>query len=384
MCSTHPLFQTCISYLFFFTLVWWIWASQVCYDVRFTKADWVHRLSVFLQFIIFCALAAFTKDFDIGYLLSPSATAEQQVVEEIQSIGGFSEEQISAAQFREDRLPTLNARGISLVMMFSRVLLLVQYLLTLYHAPADNSRDSFLSRMWVALSGPGFRAFQTHILSLTLSATSYLVAFIILESSLGLSKGAQLAKVILWYLPVVWEIGAHFLALRQRGHVQYPLNSVYERSAASFIIILGGGLDKITEGFQLIVGNVTIGSSGTGLVLAGAISFITQFSLYFEMTKDHIVTRRKDGYCRRVLAWFIAHFMYFASLIIMLQAIAALLKFGVRSALALEPLPKAYILTRDNMIEYWQGAEPPSPVLSRSKRRNRRCGRRAIHLHRRL
>lgn len=329
----------------------------------------MHRLSVFLQFIVFCALAAFTKDFDIGYQLSSSASVEKQNVANIQSNDGLSEEEINAAQFREDRLPLLNAKGISLVMMFSRVLLLLQYLLSLYHAPVDNSRVSPLSRMWVALTGPGFRAFQTHILSLVLSATSYLVAYIILESSIGHSKGAQVAKVTLWFLPIVWEIVAHFLAMKQRGHVQYPQKGVYERSAASFIIILGGGLDKITEGFQLIVGNVTIGSSGTGLVLAGAISFITQFALYFEMTKGHTITRKKFGFCRRVLAWLIAHFVYFASLIIMLQAIAALLKFGVRSELGLSLFDN--ILIRNYIIERWKCAESPTDVYNRCWRSNR-------------
>ena len=125
------------------------------------------------------------------------------------------------------------------------------------------------------------------------------------------------------------EIGAHFLALSQNGHVRYPIEGIYERSSAAFIIILGGGLDNITEGFQLVVGNIDIGRSGAGLIFAGAIAFITQYSLYFEMTKGHTISMKTFGYCRRALAWFIAHFVYFSSLIIMLQAIAALLKFGV-------------------------------------------------------
>lgn len=377
---THPTkpFQTLVSYLLFFVLVWWIWASQVCYDVRFTTSDWVHRVSVFLQFVVFCALAAFTKDFDIGYQLSTSASVEEKVVEEIQSMGGVSEAQIKAAQFRQNRLPILNARGISLVMMFSRLLLLAQYLLTMYHAPACDVHNppSPLSRIRVALTSPKFRAFQTHVLSLILSATSYLVAFIILESSVGHTKGAQVAKVILWYLPIVCEIGAHFFTLQQRGHVRYPLDSVYERSAASFIIILGSGLDKITEGFQLIVGNVSIGTTGVGLVLAGAISFITQYSLYFEMTKGHTLFRKGAKHFRRVLVWFIAHFLYFSSLIIMLQAIAALLSFGVRCCVW-PSISKCADLFRT--IEYRESTEPLTPISGRSRRRYSRGGRRAVH-----
>ena len=188
---------------------------------------------------------------------------------------------------------------------------------------------SLFTRAKIVLTGSAFRAFQIHAASLLLSSLSYLIAFITLNSSIGQDRGTQIAKIILWYLPIVMEIGAHFLALSQNGHVRYPIEGIYERSSAAFIIILGGGLDNITEGFQLVVGNIDIGRSGAGLIFAGAIAFITQYSLYFEMTKGHTISMKTFGYCRRALAWFIAHVVYFSSLIIMLQAIAALLKFGV-------------------------------------------------------
>lgn len=45
--------------------MWWIWASQVAYNIRFRQSDWLHRLFVFIQLLVFCALAAFTNGFDI-------------------------------------------------------------------------------------------------------------------------------------------------------------------------------------------------------------------------------------------------------------------------------------------------------------------------------
>ena len=119
--------QACLSYVSFFALVWWIWASRVAYDVRFTKGDWIHRIFLFLQFIIFCALAAFTKDFDIGYGLA--VDQEQEVVLATQQFQNYSKAEIDATQFRLNRLPLLNAKGIFLVLMLSRLVLLLQYVL---------------------------------------------------------------------------------------------------------------------------------------------------------------------------------------------------------------------------------------------------------------
>lgn len=167
----------------------------------------------------------------------------------------------------------------------------------------------------------------------------------ILSSSHGADKGAQVAKVILWYYPLLFEVAMHFLAMSQPGHVLYPVDRVFERSAVVFVIILGGGkfgaksncflcsiftkwrlgLDKITEGFQLIAGNVSLGKTGVWLILSAAIIFIGQFSLYFEMTKGNAITLSKmkadpsKRYCRRVLSWILLQLVYHASLIIMLQ-----------------------------------------------------------------
>ena len=81
------------------------------------------------------------------------------------------------------------------------------------------------------------------------------------------------------------------------------------------------GLDKITEGFQLIAGNVSLSKTGVWLTLSAAVIFIAQFSLYFEMRKGNNITKshRKQTFCRRILAWFFFQFLFNAALIIMLQ-----------------------------------------------------------------
>jgi hypothetical protein len=116
------------SYLSFFALVWWVWASQVAYNARFRQSDWLHRLFVFLQLMIFCALAAFTNNFDITEGVSNDST-EAKLLAQAQLSDFSTSSDIAVAQFRQQRLPTLNARGISITMAFSRLLLLIQYVL---------------------------------------------------------------------------------------------------------------------------------------------------------------------------------------------------------------------------------------------------------------
>lgn len=110
-------------------MVWWVWASQVAYNVRFRQSDWFHRLFVFLQFLVFCALAAFTNNFDITNGIANDNVMQKKLIQ-LQLADFDTSQDIAAANYRGNRLPTLNARGISIVMALSRVVLLLQYLMS--------------------------------------------------------------------------------------------------------------------------------------------------------------------------------------------------------------------------------------------------------------
>jgi hypothetical protein len=117
-----------ISYVCYFIFVWWIWVSQVAYNMRFRQADILHRIWMFLQLIVFCALAAFTKDFDITNGLVNN-NAEQQELEKVLVLSfTASVEDSNALKYRQDRLPLLNSQCLSFVMASSRLLLLIQYI----------------------------------------------------------------------------------------------------------------------------------------------------------------------------------------------------------------------------------------------------------------
>ena len=160
-----------------------------------------------------------------------------------------------------------------------------------------------------------------HIVTLAVSSLCYFVAYGIIGKSPD--KTDQVVKLFLWYLPLLAEVASHFIAATRPGRVRYPAEAIYARSATVFIIILGGGLDKITNGFQYIVGNVSIGFQSLGLLLCGVVIFILLFSLYFGSSEGD-----KLG-SRRALAQFFFQFFYLSAVIVTLQGIAAMLEAGV-------------------------------------------------------
>jgi hypothetical protein len=156
-----------------------------------------------------------------------------------------------------------------------------------------------------------------HIAALAFSALCYFITFFMLGSNDNpVPKSIQTAKILLWYTPIIVEVASHFIADAAPGRVRYSTEGVTARSATAFIIILGGGLDKITSGFQDIVGNGGLGINGIGLFLSAAVIFLSVFSLYF---KSSLWTKKVGS--RRALAWFFAHFFYLSALIITLEGL---------------------------------------------------------------
>src|ERR1700761_6316375 len=95
--------------------------------MRFRQGDWFHRGCAFLQLVIFSAMAAFTNNFDITNGIQDTS-AEDALKANLTALTlNATSSDIQAQNIRDSRLPILNARGISLVMACSRLLMLVQY-----------------------------------------------------------------------------------------------------------------------------------------------------------------------------------------------------------------------------------------------------------------
>jgi hypothetical protein len=122
--------------------------------MRYRTADWLHRIYIFAQLIIFSALAAFTRKFDItsGIVPDRDAAEAQLFLTDLQ----FDQSTLEAQDFRNDRLPKLNARGISMAMAASRILLLVQYIVGRHTRRSSHEPQTFLK-------SPFSQFFITHV-----------------------------------------------------------------------------------------------------------------------------------------------------------------------------------------------------------------------------
>jgi len=305
------------SFLCIFVLVWWVWASHVAYNARFREFNWPHRVFLFFQLLVFCAFAAFTTSFDIGEgIVNDSATAA--LLKDLRFDQGWTNSTIAAKAFQENRLPILNDRGISMTMAFSRVLLLVQYL----YAYAGTSK--------LTKKRPPF---YVQNISLLFSIACYIAAFVVIGGNP--SRTAQIVKIVLWFFPIILEITAHFLAnhfadSKDTFSVKYDAKTFSSRSATIFIIILGAGLDNITQGFHFMVGNLSFGPHRIGVIFCASIIFILLFTLHFTTVPDRNRTDVRDETLkrRRDLALFFFTFFYLAAVIITLQGMASMMQVG--------------------------------------------------------
>ena len=78
-----------------------------------------------------------------------------------------------------------------------------------------------------------------HLGSLVVSCACYVGAFIVIGKDPNMFD--NVLKLVLWFIPIVLEALAHFLANTLPGKVRYEPEAVYARAATAFVIILGGG-----------------------------------------------------------------------------------------------------------------------------------------------
>ncbi|TCD69104.1 hypothetical protein EIP91_008746 [Steccherinum ochraceum] len=305
------------SFLCVFVLVWWIWASQVAYNARFRKFNWPHRVFLFFQLLVFCAFAAFTNNFDIeNGIVDDSSTAQE--LSQLRQDEGYSNSVISAAAFTENRTPVLNIRGLSMTMAFSRILLLAEYL----YAWGVGKKHEKNRRLFLVQCG-----------AILISIGCYLAAFFVIGDNP--SRVDQIVKLVLWFFPVILEIASHFVValLAEADHaisVKYDAATFRARSATVFIIILGGGLDNITQGFHFMVGNLSFGAHRIGVIFCASVIFILLFTLHFTTIPDpeREDVRDEGEKRRRDLGLFFFEFVYLCAVVITLQGMAAMLQVG--------------------------------------------------------
>ncbi|KAF8882723.1 hypothetical protein BD779DRAFT_913589 [Infundibulicybe gibba] len=251
-------FNAASSFMAYFVLVWWIWASQVAYNTRFRTRDWVHRFFSGAQFVVFCAMATFSN-FSIGVISreSPGYLVYPSVGPIDYNLSNNTGERFYAFDERQWTLPLINGIGVAVTMGCSRIFLCIQYLLIFVTAHPRPKR-----LLW-------------HIISLLLSSVIYsgLALYIYY-----LGSGITITFFLL-FIPVILEAIIHLAVVRIKGH-DYDSRSVARRSATLFIIVLGEGLNQITGTFKYVIGDVGVTSRGPLIMLCVGVIVIGELSLY--------------------------------------------------------------------------------------------------------
>ena len=204
------------------------------------------------------------------------------------------------------------------------------------------------------------------------SVTCYVAAFLIIGDNPN--RTAQTVKLVLWFFPVILEILANLVVSLLAGSGDafvYDAKAFRDRSATVFIIILGGGLDNITQGFHFMVGNLSFGPHRIGVVFCASIVFVSFFTLHFTTipdpgkpsthdnpgTDDEGASQRK-----RDLGLFFFEFFYLAAVVITLQGMASMIQVGVSDLL----VRHARLLTSFS-AEHWRQYASCIPVFTRKR-----------------
>ena len=202
--------QAIASYVAFFTVLWWVWASQSFYDVRFETGDGLHRIFKFAQLFLLAAFAAFAGRFDVYYDFPNDYGLEDDN-------NPFTTERTSGF---------FAFRGMTLVYIISRGILALQYLLLYFYARQK--------------AYPAANQFVLQIGSLCLSGAMWIGSYF-LEGE-DATDAMRIAKYGLWYGGIGIEFATSIIAwltCRVTGFRRTHLN---ERFATLTLIILGEGV----------------------------------------------------------------------------------------------------------------------------------------------
>ncbi|KAH7333927.1 hypothetical protein B0J17DRAFT_118509 [Rhizoctonia solani] len=290
-----------LSYAVFFALVWWMWVSQVSYDIRFYSNDWFHRVLVFLQLCVFGALAAFTSKFDVtAFVGSDDGDPAQRALDNFNRV---SQDQQEANELAAQRIPEISFFGIALVVGISRLLLFIQYI-----------------RVWLYSHDKRDPAVVVKPLAMFISAGLWCGSFAMLFTARYTNNAAHISKFIMWGVATAIEVAGHFFS-PPASHLR-SMGSLTARLATLVTIILGEGLNGITGTLRFAATSLGFNLRCVALVLFTAVVVYLTFYLYFEGTRPRISKNRRS-------LWICLHLPYMLCVILLMEGLKNLLLYTI-------------------------------------------------------
>ncbi|KEP51971.1 putative transmembrane protein [Rhizoctonia solani 123E] len=286
-----------ISYIAFFITAWWLWVSQVSYNVDFYTDDWFHLFFVFLQLLIFGTLAATTRGYDVtNYILHSPGSSELEPYDIMT---------IRPDRYAAEHLTKTSLWVITFVVALSRILLLVQHIRVVIYAKLS-SKNSRLPRRLLIVPA-----------SLIVSAGLFVAAFMTAWSDWGRQPDGAKVKYACWGSALLVEIIAHTIRFQldvNRGIQLRSHGSVTGRLSDITTILLGEGLNAIAGTFYAIEQAPGFSApTGSAVVCCAIIVFFLAY-LYFEGAAPLKSVRRR-------CAWIMMHLPWLLSVILLLEGV---------------------------------------------------------------
>ncbi|QRW20611.1 low temperature requirement protein LtrA [Rhizoctonia solani] len=340
------------SYAVLFVIVWWLWASQVLYDMNFYTNDWFHFAAMFLQLGVFGLLSAATRGFDVTVYISHSpgmsGELDPKPMEDI----------TDPSRYNSEMTARVSLRIIVFSIAISRLILLIQYLRVFAYAYFTvRSRRGRIyhipRRLRILLSG------------LTISTALFFIGWGITRTEFGTTTSGARFKYAFWGSGLIVEVLSYIrmpkvlrrwiIALIKKWSTKNdndkgvdkplsftvlpPSNSIIKQPSPSTTalpiplsnVTLRDRLEAITtiilgEGINGIAGTLYSIISAPGLegpIVVNIIStgFIVYFLayLYFEgPTSGHADPRDRT---RRKMYWLLLHLPFLLCIVLLLQGV---------------------------------------------------------------
>ncbi|KAF8694693.1 Bacterial low temperature requirement A protein (LtrA), partial [Rhizoctonia solani] len=343
-----------VSYIAFFLVVWWLWASQTLYSIHFYTNDWFHLLSLFLQLVIFGLLAATTRaGYDVtAYILkSPGADRlDPQTVDQM----------FDPDRYQKDRIASYSMRVIAFALAASRAIHWFQHIFVLNYA----RRTAKELKLSVPLK------LRVLPVGLAVSNSMFWAAAVVTLSSRGKTVSGAKLKFILWAAGLVSEVLLHgvmehlkwqdisfgplkwsnsskdtsheYVPAQPELHELQPVSSngqssqstsarkkpiwpiprsnvqLRERLEGITTVILGEGINGIAGTFYAVIAAPELGEQVyTNLASAAIIVYLLAY-LYFE---GPTANRNPKGSGLRQMMWLLLHLPFMLSIMLLLLGV---------------------------------------------------------------
>ncbi|KZT53864.1 hypothetical protein CALCODRAFT_557294 [Calocera cornea HHB12733] len=280
--------ESILIYFSYIVLIWWVWASQTLYDVRFQADDWIHRLFKFLQLAAFSFVGITSQAFDPSNVLPPNGDINADP-----TVSGAMQQGATAF------------KGVAIAYGLSRLLCGTQYLYVTY-ATRRHHR-------WVSLAVPSATCFFSFVLNL-------IAAFLTTN---------QAAKVALLYLPVGVEMLAVLILPFFRGYIRTPGSLISQRFGELTLVILGEGIIGIIKNLGNAVKGFGVGNNVYGQAVCVLVIVWCIWHFLFQGFTAEIRMGRKRG-----ILWLLLHLPLHFTLLLLLA--------GMNNAVQYDNLGQAF------------------------------------------